>query len=180
MVNRTPSSGWDRPAVFRPGAELGPYVVVRRLGLGGMGEVYEDEGHLARLPDKRVALKVLYPEYANDPEVVKRFRREGEASARIRHPHVVRVENVGEEEGYPFLVMELLEGRDLRTFRSRARGRKRSSRRSSARRRGTPFLPSFRELVRPAPPASVLASLRRRPWSACGAPRARRTRVLSA
>src|SRR4051812_13936211 len=75
-----------------------------------MGVVYE--GLHAELR-KRVAIKVLQPEFAKSADARTRFLREGEAAARIRHPHVVDVSDVGTHEGLPFLVMEYLEGEDL-------------------------------------------------------------------
>src|SRR5262249_47545583 len=64
--------------------------------------------------DQRVALKILLPEWAGDPDVVERFLREGRAATRIKSEHVVRVFDVGTlESGAPFLVMEFLEGHSL-------------------------------------------------------------------
>jgi eukaryotic-like serine/threonine-protein kinase len=94
-----------------PAARLGKYEIVRVIGSGGGGVVYE-----AIHPElkKRVAVKTLHPKLARNPEALRRFLREGEAASRIRHPHVVDIADVGVHEGQPFLVMELLEGRDLR------------------------------------------------------------------
>jgi tRNA A-37 threonylcarbamoyl transferase component Bud32 len=93
-----------------PGTAFGRYQIVRLLGVGGMGMVYE--GLHAELR-KRVAIKVLQPEFAQSADARTRFLREGEAAARIRHPHVVDVSDVGTHDGLPFLVMEYLEGEDL-------------------------------------------------------------------
>ncbi|MBI5516022.1 MAG: serine/threonine protein kinase [Deltaproteobacteria bacterium] len=89
---------------------------MRKLGAGGMGAVYEAE-HLEL--GKRVALKTLHKELTSTAEVVARFVREGKATARVRHPHVVDVQDVGSEAGVPFLVMEYLEGEDLASMLSR-------------------------------------------------------------
>jgi serine/threonine-protein kinase len=94
-------------------SELGVYSIAGRLGSGGMGTVYEGRH---RALNKRVAIKVLLPERTSDPEVMARFLREGQAAARVRHPHVVDVYDVGVEKGRYYLVMELLEGRDLQTL----------------------------------------------------------------
>ena len=75
-----------------------------------MAEVYEA---VHRGLKKTVALKVLLPDIAENEDLRARFLREGEAAARIRHPHVVDVTDVGEEDGVPYLVMELLEGEPL-------------------------------------------------------------------
>jgi eukaryotic-like serine/threonine-protein kinase len=94
-----------------PGTELdGTYRIVERLGEGGMGAVYVAE--LVRLP-KRVALKVLH--VAADEGVKARFRREAEIAAKVRHPRVVEVLDYNFlPNGSPYLVMELLDGHDLR------------------------------------------------------------------
>ncbi|MCC7385739.1 MAG: serine/threonine protein kinase [Deltaproteobacteria bacterium] len=95
---------------LRPGQTLGRYSIVRRLGAGGMGAVYEA---IHADLKKRVAIKALAPSMVDDPDTRARFLREGEASARIRHPHVVDVYDVGFLDGVAFLVMEYLDGEDL-------------------------------------------------------------------
>jgi serine/threonine-protein kinase len=100
------------------GTIFGRYRIVRLLGRGGMGAVYEAV-HDAL--DKRVAIKILPRAIASDPTVRARFEREGEIASRIRHPHVVDVTDVGTCDGQPFLVMELLEGEDLGTLLDRER-----------------------------------------------------------
>lgn len=93
------------------GAEISEtYRILEKLGEGGMGAVYLAE--MIRLP-KRVALKVLH--YAADESAKARFRREAEIAAAIRHPRIVEVLDYNFlEDGSPYLVMELLEGYDLR------------------------------------------------------------------
>jgi serine/threonine protein kinase len=89
----------------------GKYSLVRTLGEGGMGIVYEAR-HL-RL-GHRCAIKVLRPEVVGDAETIARFEREARAAAGLASRHVCRVTDVGaREDGAPFLVMEFLEGRDL-------------------------------------------------------------------
>ena len=92
------------------GRELGSYKITRRIGSGGMGEVYEAVHTRLR---KRVALKTLRQSLAKNGEARVRFIREGETASRLRHPNVVDITDVGEAEGVPFLVMELLEGESL-------------------------------------------------------------------
>jgi eukaryotic-like serine/threonine-protein kinase len=96
--------------LFPPGTVLGKYRLVRLIGEGGMGAVYEathvDLG-------KRVAVKTLLPELVGHAEAGARFRREGQALARIAHTHVVNVVDFGTEEGTPYLVMEYLVGETL-------------------------------------------------------------------
>jgi len=96
---------------FPPGTQFARYRIVREVGTGGMGAVYE-----AVLVDlhKRVALKVLSRDLADKAEHRERFVREGRAAARIRHPNVVEIFDVGEHDGLPFLAMEFLVGKDLR------------------------------------------------------------------
>jgi serine/threonine protein kinase len=89
----------------------GKYRLIRPLGEGGMGLVFEAE-HL-RLRES-VAIKFLRPEVLALPDAVERFEREARASARIRGPHVVQVLDVDtDDRGRPYMVMELLRGRDL-------------------------------------------------------------------
>ncbi len=92
------------------GSMFGRYIVVRHIGSGGMGDVYEAR-HVDL--DKRVALKTLRIAHGLNEEIVRRFQREGRAASRIRHPNVVDVSDVGVADGVPFLVMEYLEGVDL-------------------------------------------------------------------
>ncbi|MCC7542315.1 MAG: serine/threonine protein kinase [Deltaproteobacteria bacterium] len=92
------------------GTRFGSYEIVRPIGGGGMGSVYEAL-HVGL--GKRVALKTLHAGLTSDRECVERFLREGRASARLRHPNVVDVTDVGVHDGVPFLVMELLEGDSL-------------------------------------------------------------------
>ncbi len=80
------------------------------LGKGGMGSVWLAE-HLVLKTE--VAVKLLSPELAHDPEALSRFRREATAIAQLKSPHVVRIHDVGSSEGTPFFVMERLEGEDL-------------------------------------------------------------------
>ena len=90
----------------------GTYRIERQLAEGGMGRVFEAL-HL-RLPDRRVAVKILGEEYVRDQEIVARFEREVESASRVVHPHVIEVYDAGRTDaGVLFLVTELLEGEDL-------------------------------------------------------------------
>jgi Protein kinase domain len=101
------------------GAVLGgSYEVVRQVGEGGMGRVYEAR-HL-RLPTKRFAVKVLHAEFSRQPEVVTRFQREAEASSVLSHPNVVDVYDVSTApDGRPYIVAELLLGEELGDYLER-------------------------------------------------------------
>jgi len=99
-------------ASSRTGTVLdGRYRLGRLLGEGGMGAVYE----AARVdrPQERFAVKLLHEEMAANPTVVERFLGEGDVCRRLDHPGVLRVFDVGQAAGVPYLVMELLEGRAL-------------------------------------------------------------------
>jgi serine/threonine protein kinase len=100
-------------AALAAGTFLGKYQVVRLIGEGGMGAVYEGL-HLAI--GKKVAIKIMSPELAADPDARARFLREAQLTSRVRHPHAVDVTDIGSEAGQPFLVMEFLEGEDLASF----------------------------------------------------------------
>jgi uncharacterized RDD family membrane protein YckC len=89
------------------GTRLKHFEVQRLLGRGGMGAVYLGQDTALERP---VALKVLTPEIAHDPEVVARFAREARAQARLHHPNVAQIYFIGEERGLHFFVMEYVEG----------------------------------------------------------------------
>jgi serine/threonine protein kinase len=89
----------------------GKYRIVKTLGVGGMGSVYEAEHELI---GKRVALKCLHPEYSRDRDLVERFKREARAATAIGNEHIVDVTDMGDlPDGAPFLVMEMLKGQAL-------------------------------------------------------------------
>ncbi len=89
----------------------GRYLVERRLGTGGMADVFACEDlQLGR----HVALKVLHENLAQDPDVVARFRRESQSAAGLQHPHVVQVFDRGDWDGIPYMAMELVDGVTLK------------------------------------------------------------------
>jgi eukaryotic-like serine/threonine-protein kinase len=95
-----------------PGERLGPYTIVAPLGAGGMGEVYrarDDRLH------RDVAIKVIPPAVAGNPEALARFERESHAIAALSHPNILTIFDVGQSNGHPYAVMELLQGETLRT-----------------------------------------------------------------
>ena len=94
-----------------PGARLGPYEIVSPLGAGGMGEVHRARD--SRL-GREVAIKVLGRHASSDPSRRQRFDREARLASAVSHPHVLTVFDVGEWEGLPYVVTELLEGETLR------------------------------------------------------------------
>ena len=87
------------------------YLILRRIGSGGMADVYcAEDTHLGR----QVAIKVLHRRFAQDQEFVERFRREANAAAGLHHPHVVGVFDRGKHEGTYYIAMEYLPGRTLK------------------------------------------------------------------
>jgi WD40 repeat protein/serine/threonine protein kinase len=90
--------------------ELGDYRIVREIGRGGMGVVYEaDQVSLGR----RVALKILPVQVAGDRKTLERFRREAKAAARLHHTNIVPVFEVGQERGVAFYAMQFIQGQGL-------------------------------------------------------------------
>jgi len=87
------------------------YKIVSKIGAGGMGEVYC--AHDSRL-DREVAIKLLPADFANDQERLRRFEQEAKATSALNHPNILSVYDIGEHEGSPFIVSELLEGGELR------------------------------------------------------------------
>lgn len=93
------------------GLSFGRYQLLEPLGEGGMATVYR--GFDTRL-ERPVAIKVIRTDYNREPEFLKRFEREARALAQLNHPHIVKVLDVGEHDGVPFVVMEFLGGGTLR------------------------------------------------------------------
>ena len=91
-------------------SRLGPYEMLGPLGAGGMGEVYRARD--TRL-DRIVAIKILPPGVADDPEARQRFEREARTISRINHPHICTLHDVGRQDGIDYLVFEYLEGETL-------------------------------------------------------------------
>jgi hypothetical protein len=93
-----------------PGGRIGPYEILESVGAGGMGEVYRARD--LRL-ERIVAIKILTSSRGTAPAEIERFQREARAIARLSHPSICTLHDVGEHDGVPFLVMEFLEGQTL-------------------------------------------------------------------
>ncbi len=96
-----------------PGVKLGPYEILAFIGAGGMGEVYRARD--SRL-GREVALKILPPALASDSDRLRRFEQEARAVAALNHPNILAVHDIGQYDGTPFMVSELLEGETLRAI----------------------------------------------------------------
>ena len=105
-ITRTSSSTQDKMI----GRSVGKARILKRIGRGGMGDVY-----LCQHPDydKAVAIKILPPDLTRNDELLQRFRREADAAARLDHPNLVEIYDVGEENGLHFILMAYVDGMNL-------------------------------------------------------------------
>ena len=114
-INRNEPTGPGRPPQslggFAAGQMVAHYEILQELGGGGMGVVYQAIN--TRL-GRRVALKFVHSEYAMDRRALGRFLREARTASGLNHPHICTIHALEEYEGWPFLVMELIEGRTMR------------------------------------------------------------------
>lgn len=95
--------------MLEQGTQFDKYTIVRLLGEGGMGMVYEATNPFGI----SVVLKMLHPQLVGQADVVERFRREGRIQYTLRHPNIVRVTDIIEQDGVPALVVDFMKGRDL-------------------------------------------------------------------
>lgn len=109
------------------GTEIGPYTLVRRLGVGGMAETYVA---IRRGPSgfsQRVCLKLVLPFYRDDEEFVKLFQREARLAAKLRHSNIVGVIDFGEIAGRSYMALELVDGVDLQVLLDAESGKRLSA-----------------------------------------------------
>src|SRR5438034_2272107 len=100
------------------GRQLGNYDVIKRIRVGGMGAVYEGKQRTAF--GRRVAIKVILGNYADDPDMRRRFAREARIVARLHHPHILPLIEFGDEQGILYLVMPFIEGGTLTSYLRRS------------------------------------------------------------
>jgi eukaryotic-like serine/threonine-protein kinase len=100
------------------GTKLGPYEIQSLIGAGGMGEVYR--AHDSRL-ERTVAVKVLPASYSTDRDRLQRFAQEARSAAALNHPNILSIFDIGDHQGSPYVVSELLEGETLRDCLKRGR-----------------------------------------------------------
>ena len=96
-----------------PGARLGNYEILSRLGVGAMGEVYRAKDQKL---GREVAIKVLPAEVASDPERLRRFEQEARAASALNHPNIVTIHEIGEVNSTRYIAMECVDGRNLRSI----------------------------------------------------------------
>lgn len=107
--------------IMKEGQSIGPYRVLRKLGEGGMGVVFES---IHQDIERHVAIKILHPEYAKNAEFSTRFVNEARAVNRVDHPGLVQISDYGRlDDGSAYIVMEYIKGETLRTRLTRSRGR---------------------------------------------------------
>jgi serine/threonine protein kinase len=107
LAEHVAREGW----ALRPGDQVGAYTILRLLGSGGAGQVWCARDQ--RL-DRDVAIKMLFPSFAGDPDRVRRFIAEARLAGGLNHSNILAVYDVGDHQGAPFLVSECLEGKTLR------------------------------------------------------------------
>src|ERR1700730_7887959 len=108
-----PAENFSSTTFFAPGTLLGArYQILRILGQGGMGAVYQARDQEL---DRIIALKVIRPELAANPNILQRFKQELILSRHVTHKNVVRIFDLGEAGGTRFITMEYVDGEDLRS-----------------------------------------------------------------
>jgi serine/threonine protein kinase len=150
-----PASGGILSADWQPGTPLGDFRILREVGRGGMGVVYEAEQlSLGR----RIALKVLPLALTLDPRQLQRFKNEARAAAQLHHPHIVPVYFVGSERGVHFYAMQYIDGQSLAEMIQSLLGREEEGGRGEEGRTKTRKAPSRGNATLLPPPSSLLPS----------------------
>src|SRR5262249_28310135 len=94
-----------------PDTIIAQYIIISKIGEGGMGEVYRARDNNL---NREVAIKVLPAAYSADEERLRRFQQEAQAAGALNHPNILVIYHIGTHEGAPYIVSELLEGQTLR------------------------------------------------------------------
>ncbi|MFO0590784.1 MAG: protein kinase [Polyangiaceae bacterium] len=100
---------------------FGRYELIERIGMGGMAEVWLAQISAASGFQKRLVLKTIHPSLAESPEFVRMFLKEASLAARLNHPNIVQIYELGDIDGRHFIAMEYIPGRSLRQMRARVR-----------------------------------------------------------
>src|SRR5215469_15857755 len=111
LVEQIPQTESSTRDVLKPGIKLGPYLIQSLIGTGGMGEVYRARDTKLK---REVAIKVLPEFWSHDAERLHRFELEAQAAAALNHPNIISIHHVGQYDGSPYIVTELLQGETLR------------------------------------------------------------------
>jgi len=106
----------DSDLIRVPG-QLGPFRLLRRIGYGGTGQVFEAEAYGASGFTKRVAIKTLLPPFIGDPEYERLFIREARIGAALFHPNLVQIHDFGVDDGIQWMRLDLVDGQNLAEFR---------------------------------------------------------------
>ncbi|HYN44085.1 MAG TPA: protein kinase, partial [Thermoanaerobaculia bacterium] len=98
---------------MKPGDHVARFEILGETGAGGMGRVFR-----ARDPrlGREVAIKLLAEKFSGNEEYLQRFQHEARAASALNHPNIVTVYDTGEHDGYPWIAMELVDGKSLREF----------------------------------------------------------------
>ena len=112
-VSPAPSDGVAVPEFDLTDKTLGEFKILRRLGKGGMAEVYLAEQTSL---NRQVAIKALRPEFLSDAAYVKRFQHEARAAGGLNHPNIVQVYHIGQQDGLHYIAQEYVRGGNLRDF----------------------------------------------------------------
>jgi serine/threonine-protein kinase len=115
-MDKATESASGKAALDLTGRTLDDYHVLRKLGQGGMGQLYLAEQVSLK---RKVALKILRPELAANPTALQRFEAEAKAVAQATHANIVQVYAIGQVEGLPYMALEYVEGRNLREYLER-------------------------------------------------------------